>query len=218
MADMAGSIGLGILPCLTPSGGNFREKDMRHPIPSLPERLYRHRRRGHAGDRPRHRLPARPPDRTPFAQQGPVDLRGAGRDWWSSPTMAIGIVPPTRAIWMPAGFVHSIRCVGELHMRSLWVRPDAAPHLPAVSQAVGVFRPVAGTDPVGDEAGCQLPARLARRPPGEPDPDELQALPVLALHLPQPADPALQRICSRLLAQPDDGATLGQWGGSCPST
>ena len=33
-------------------------------------------------------------------------------------------VPPNRGIWMPAGHVHSLRCVGTLKMRSVFVRPD----------------------------------------------------------------------------------------------
>src|ERR1700682_173639 len=40
------------------------------------------------------------------------------------------IVPPTRGIWMPAGNTHWIRCIGEVHMRSLYIRPDASPGLP----------------------------------------------------------------------------------------
>src|ERR1700761_1820513 len=35
------------------------------------------------------------------------------------------VVPPTRAIWMRAGMKHEIRCVGDVHMRSLHVSPDA---------------------------------------------------------------------------------------------
>jgi AraC-like DNA-binding protein len=41
--------------------------------------------------------------------------------------------------------------------------------------------------------------------------DELQALPVLPLHLPQPNDPRLRRICARLLDHPVDGSTLADW-------
>ena len=40
------------------------------------------------------------------------------------------IVPPTRGIWLPAGTGHSTRTLGELHMRSVYIRPDAAPGLP----------------------------------------------------------------------------------------
>jgi AraC-like DNA-binding protein len=121
------------------------------------------------------------------------------------------IVPPTRGIWMPAGRVHWIRCVGVVHMRSLYVRPGAAPRLPAHSQAVGI-------SPLLREL---IQAAIEVRTPYAPGsrdgrlmrllPDELQALPVLPLHLPQPTDARLQRICTHLLAHPDDGATLADW-------
>src|SRR5262245_23547054 len=48
------------------------------------------------------------------------------------------VVPPTRAIWMPAGTVHAIRCVGAVRMRSLYVKPSAARVLPKELQVVGI--------------------------------------------------------------------------------
>ncbi len=122
------------------------------------------------------------------------------------------IVPPTRGIWTPGGVVHSIRCIGVVHMRSIYVRPDAAPHLPTTSQAVGVSpllrelvlaaTEIGGT-PYQEHSRDGRLVRLLL--------DELQALPVLPLYLPQPADPRLRRICARLAAQPDDTSTLGDW-------
>jgi AraC-like DNA-binding protein len=41
--------------------------------------------------------------------------------------------------------------------------------------------------------------------------DEMHTLPVLPLHLPQPADARLQRICAGLAQRPDDPATLADW-------
>jgi len=121
------------------------------------------------------------------------------------------IVPPTRGIWMPAGMPHAIRCIGEVRMRSIYVHPRAAPHLPAQSQAVGIspllrelIRAASEVDP-GYDADSR-DGRLMRLLL-----DELHALPVLPLYLPKPADPRLQRICSRLLAAPHDRATLGDW-------
>ena len=110
------------------------------------------------------------------------------------------IVPPTRGIWMPAGLPHAIRCIGEVHMRSIYVRPDAAPHLPTHSQAVGIsplLRELiqAATEVDPGYAANSRDGRVMRLLL-----DELHALPVLPLHLPQPADPRLHRICSRLLA------------------
>lgn len=121
------------------------------------------------------------------------------------------IVPPTRGIWMPAGQAHWIRCIGVLHMRSIYVQPDAAPHLPAHSQAVGIsplLRELiqAAVAVKGEYAPDSRDGRLMRLLL-----DELHALPVLPLHLPQPADPRLRRICSRLLERPDDDSTLDDW-------
>lgn len=121
------------------------------------------------------------------------------------------IVPPTRGIWMPAGLPHAIRCIGEVRMRSIYVQPDAAPHLPAHSRAVGIsplLRELilAASEIDAGYAGNSRDGRVMRLLL-----DELHALPVLPLHLPQPADPRLRRICSRLLAAPHDATTLGDW-------
>ena len=122
------------------------------------------------------------------------------------------IVPPTRGIWTPGGTTHRIRCIGVVHMRSIYVRPEAAPQLPATSQAVGVsplLRELVlaateiGTTPYTPDSRNGRLMRLLL--------DELQALPVLPLHLPQPADPRLLSICTRLVEQPDDTATLADW-------
>jgi len=121
------------------------------------------------------------------------------------------IVPPTRAIWMPAGVKHLIRCIGVVHMRSIYVRPDAAPQLPQRAHAVGVspllrelILAAADLEPPfveGSRDGRLVHLLL----------DELQALPVLPLHLPQPTDARLRRICTRISEQPDDVATLAGW-------
>jgi AraC-like ligand binding domain. len=47
-------------------------------------------------------------------------------------------VPSNRGVWMPSGRVHSIRCVGPLKMRSVFVRPDALVDLPAEIRAVSI--------------------------------------------------------------------------------
>lgn len=121
------------------------------------------------------------------------------------------IVPPTRGIWMPAGVPHAIRCIGVVHMRSIYVRPDAAPHLPTRSQAVGIsplLRELirAAMEVAQFYAEDSRDGRLMRLLL-----DELYALPVLPLHLPQPADARLRRICGQLLEAPDDGSTLSDW-------
>lgn len=137
-----------------------------------------------------------------YAVHGVMMVAAEGGQW---------IVPPTRAIWMPAGIAHRIRCVGVVHMRSLYIRPDAAPQLPLRPRAVGVtllLRELiqAATEVEPPYAADSRDGRLMRLLL-----DDLHALPVLPLHLPQPADERLRRICTRIAEQPDDVSTLSDW-------
>jgi len=123
------------------------------------------------------------------------------------------VVPPTRAIWMVAGMTHAIRCVGEVHMRSVLVATDVAAGagLVARTQAVGI-------SPLLREL---IRAAVDVRHPAAPDSrdgrvlrlllDEVRALPVLPLHVQMPADARLQRICRHLQDQPDDASTMQDW-------
>lgn len=121
------------------------------------------------------------------------------------------VVPPTRAIWMLAGMTHGIRCIGEVHMRSLLVAPGAAPRLLDQTQAVAV-------SPLLREL---IRAAMDLRQPCVPGTrdgrimrlilDELRALPVLPLHLQMPSDSRLRPICEQLQRRLDDPTTLVEW-------
>jgi AraC-like DNA-binding protein len=137
-----------------------------------------------------------------YAVHGVMMVAADGGQW---------IVPSTRAIWMPAGVAHLIRCVGVVHMRSLYIRPDAAAGLPARAHAVGVSALLrelilAATEVAQPYDERSRDGRLMRLLL-----DELHALPVLPLHLPQPSDPRLRRICARIAERPDDVSTLADW-------
>ncbi|UYB53378.1 helix-turn-helix transcriptional regulator [Xanthomonas sp. AM6] len=121
------------------------------------------------------------------------------------------VVPSTRALWMPAGTVHSVRCVGTLGMRSLYIRPAAIAGMPAQPSVMAVepllealIRSAAGVP--WDYAAESRDGRLMRLIL-----DELHALPALPLHLPQPHDARLLRIGAALDADPADTTTLHDW-------
>jgi len=121
------------------------------------------------------------------------------------------VVPPTRGIWMPAGMSHAINCIGVVHMRSIYVRPGAVPHLPEASCAVAVSSLLreliqAAADVQQPYAPNSRDGRVMRLLL-----DELRTLPVLPLHLPMPGDARLQQICSHLQSQLDDTSTLADW-------
>jgi AraC-like DNA-binding protein/quercetin dioxygenase-like cupin family protein len=121
------------------------------------------------------------------------------------------VVPPSRGLWMPAGVTHAIRCIGAVQMRSVFVRPGAAPKLPGACCAVGISPLL--RELIRSAAQVQQPytpnsrdGRLMRLIL-----DELHALPVLPLHLPMPTDLRVLQICQALEAQPDDASTLADW-------
>jgi AraC-like DNA-binding protein/quercetin dioxygenase-like cupin family protein len=137
-----------------------------------------------------------------YAVQGVMSVQAQSGFW---------VIPPSRGLWIPAGTTHAVRCIGEVHMRSLYVRQDAAPGLLTTCCAVGV-------SPLLREL---IRGAAAVRHPYAPDSrdgrlmrlllDELHALPVLPLHLPMPTDPRAVQICESLQRQPDDASTLADW-------
>lgn len=121
-------------------------------------------------------------------------------------------VPPSRGVWMPCGQVHAIRCVGDVKMRSVFVRTDAAVQLPLQSKAISISpllselikASVGFTAPFAEDSREARVMRLIL--------DEICVLPTLPLKLSQPGDKRLQAICSALHERPDDNATVADWG------
>jgi AraC-like DNA-binding protein len=137
-----------------------------------------------------------------YAIQGVMSIRSATGFW---------VVPPSRAVWLTAGVAHDVRMSGEVKMRTVFVDPNAAPHLPAkccVVAVSGLLRELV-------LAACEVPIAYAA---GSRDDrlmrlllDELHAMPVLPLHLPFPKDERLRRICGALTDAPDRDLTARQW-------
>ena len=100
---------------------------------------------------------------------------------------------------------------GKVKIRTLFVDPDAAPHLPRTSCVIAV-------SPLLRElivAAAGIPTDYAL---GTRDErllllllDELRELDVLPLHLPTPRDLRLRTICDGLTSNPDDITTAEQW-------
>ena len=124
---------------------------------------------------------------------------------------AMWIVPPQRALWMPAGAVHGIEMLDHVSMRTLYLRHDAAAAMPEtcrVLQVSSLLREliVRATElPLHyDEDGTpgHLVALLLA---------ELHESQALDLHLPMPSSPRLAALCRALLERPADRRTLSQW-------
>lgn len=130
-----------------------------------------------------------------------------------SVTTAAGIfvVPPLRAVWIPANVVHSVHLLTDVSMRTLLVHAAVARQLLDTVQVVSI-------SPFMRELilqAFQVPAH--RRLAGRREwivrliLDELTVIPSVPLHLPQPRDRRLRRIADALIADPADERTLADW-------
>ncbi len=125
-----------------------------------------------------------------FAVSGTMTVRTLRRGW---------IVPPSRALWIPAGTVHEIRINGTVAMRSLYIEPTAAAGMwdeCVVLEVTSLARELvlrAGALPLrydeGGDDGLLMRLLLA----------EIRRLSVCALDLPLPESADLVRLCERVL-------------------
>lgn len=119
------------------------------------------------------------------------------------------VVPPHRAVWMPAGTVHRVESRGVYAMRTLLIRADAVAGMPPGCRVVTV-------SPLLREVILALMVAPQDYPPDGPVArlaavalDRIRALPVAPLHLPRGTDRRLRRVTARLLADPSDRRDLG---------
>lgn len=121
-------------------------------------------------------------------------------------------VPPQRAVVVPAHVEHETWSAGDIELRSLYIRPEAAPRLPAdccVVSVPPVLRELmlhAVTWPSLYERGS------AEERVMEVIVDIVQGLEVAPLDLPTGSDARLGRIYDLLTEDPADNRSLESWG------
>lgn len=127
------------------------------------------------------------------------------------------IVPPHRAVWLPPGMVHKVAADRPVWLRTLYVKPGAAP-TPAEPGVVTV-------DPLLDALLAEAAGFGTGYPLGGREErliavilDRLPSLETVPSYLPTPADPRLARLTTALLAQPADARTLDELAAACGMT
>jgi AraC-like DNA-binding protein len=137
-----------------------------------------------------------------FAESGVMTVRARGGRW---------VVPPQRAVWVPAETDHAIEGHGEVAMRTIYVDAQVASAFPAHCSVVSVspllreliVRAVEG--PLlysADGRQARLAAVLL---------DEIEAAEVAPLHLPDGIEARVKKVTAGLRAAPDDPAGLTVW-------
>jgi len=143
-----------------------------------------------------------PRDQFIYAVSGVMRVRTAGEAW---------IVPPDRAVYLPAKMDHAITMRGRVEMRTLYIESSAhkdLPRAPSVIEVSPLLRELVLAlidEPViydkkgrGGAAAFLILSEIARARQ-------------LSLMIPMPRDSRLLRLCNALLADPASRLTLDGW-------
>lgn len=136
-----------------------------------------------------------------FASSGVMVVRTHAGTW---------VIPPQRAVWVPAGVEHETRTIGRVEMRTIYVSPSAARTLSkqcCVVQVSELLRALilraVGVPPTYDRHGRD--GRVMQMIL-----DEIEASRTLALHLPTPRHERLAQLCALIARDPKSNETLEQ--------
>ena len=135
-----------------------------------------------------------------WAASGVLTVRTEEADW---------VLPPTRALWIPAGLKHETLASGVATMRSLYLRPDRSPAswprpVPVVvtgllAELIGYLGHESLTAAERDRAEALLA-------------DLLRPVPMTTIEIRMPEDERAADVAAGLLAEPADERTLAEWG------
>jgi AraC-like DNA-binding protein/mannose-6-phosphate isomerase-like protein (cupin superfamily) len=130
----------------------------------------------------------------------------------------IWVIPPQRAVWVPALVEHQIFVSGRLSMRSLYIKPEAESDLPVECCVVTV-------PPLLRELILHAVTLPRIYPLNGPEArimnvilDQIRSLSVSPLDLPIPKDPRLKKIHRAFIVNPADNRTLEAWGNMVGAT
>jgi AraC-like DNA-binding protein/quercetin dioxygenase-like cupin family protein len=135
-----------------------------------------------------------------WAASGVLSVRTATDAW---------VLPPTRALWIPAGLRHETLSAGSATMRALYIRPQLCPirwtsctpvtASPLLAELIGYLED-AGLAPDRRAHAETLLADL-------PQPVQMNTIDVR-----MPAEERSREVADALSGDPADGRTLAQWG------
>jgi quercetin dioxygenase-like cupin family protein/AraC-like DNA-binding protein len=128
------------------------------------------------------------------------------------------VVPPLRAVWIPAGTLHNTSNTGHLRMRTLFIVPEYCPGAPKKCCVVSV-------SPLLKELilyAVKLPELYPLNGPEERIMqviiDQIQDLDIKPLNLTIPKEDRIKKIYKGLTLNPGDKKTLEEWGNKIGAT
>jgi AraC-like DNA-binding protein len=135
-----------------------------------------------------------------WAANGVLTVRTQSSAW---------VLPPTRALWIPAGVPHETLSAGAATMRSAYVRPGLCPiswrqptpvsASPLLAELIGYLE----NPRLNPEQRAHAEALLV---------DQLRPVAMTTIEVRMPADDRAKEVAEGIVADPADARTLAEWG------
>jgi AraC-like DNA-binding protein len=136
-----------------------------------------------------------------YASEGVMWVHTSQGDW---------VVPPNRAVWVPAHVEHGIEMTGRVLVQTLYLATAVSKALPGKCCAVNVSPLLRELIRHAVALGVLDKAIPARARLIGVLVDQLSALPTIPLQLPWPSDERAQRVAAWLRAHPEDPGLIKQ--------
>lgn len=140
-----------------------------------------------------------PEDQLLFASQGVMTVRTRQGIW---------VVPPLRAVWIPANTLHTVSMSGRVSMRTLYMLPSLARALPRKCFVINVSSLLRELILHACAFGKLKKTIPVQKRIIEIIVDQLKASKSIPLQLPHPSDSRAMRIVDALVAEPAEQKTL----------
>jgi AraC-like DNA-binding protein/quercetin dioxygenase-like cupin family protein len=123
--------------------------------------------------------------------------------------VATWVLPPTRALWIPAGIQHETLSAGAATMRSAYVRPELCtidwPEPTPVSASPLLAELIGYLEAIDLDPDHRAHAETVLV-------DLLQPVAMTTIEVRMPADDRARNVADALCLEPADGRTLAEWG------
>ncbi len=119
------------------------------------------------------------------------------------------ILPPTRALWIPAGIRHEITSAGNASMRALYIRPELSglgwkkPAAVAITPLIAELISYLNDDSVKGSPRTTAERLLMHL---------LAPVPMTTVDVRLPSGTPARKVAEALIARPAEAATLAEWG------
>jgi AraC-like DNA-binding protein len=127
----------------------------------------------------------------------------------------IWVVPPLRAVWIPAKTIHGVKMSGRVSMRTLYLLPELCRSLPRKCQVINISSLLRELI----LHACTFPG-LHQRVASERHVidlivDQLKVVESIPLQLPEPSDARAKKLVKRLFENPGDQRPLEELSAAC---